>query len=83
MRGTYTFLRRKTSDLGCDCLNWRLLDDTHLMENYEIKAIDLRKHQPLGAASKAIQHTHFTERLYGIAKASMSFSSFTRRTLKE
>ena len=56
---------------------------THLMENYEIKAIDLRKHQPLGAASKAIQHTHFTERLYGIAKANMSFSSFTRRTLKE
>ena len=43
MRGTYTFLRRKTSDLGCDCLNWRLLDDTHLMENYEVKAIDLRK----------------------------------------
>lgn len=35
--------KKKTSDLGCDCLNWRLLDDTHLMENYEVKAIDLRK----------------------------------------
>ena len=42
-----------------------------------------KKNQPLGAVSKAMQHTHFTERLYGIAKANMSFSSFTRRTLKE
>ena len=55
MRGTYTSLRRITSDLGGDCVNGRLLDDPYFIENYEIIAIDLRKQQLLNFVSKAMQ----------------------------
>ena len=75
IRETYTSLTRKISDLGGDCINGRLLDDTYFMENYEIKAIGLRKQQQLNVFSKAIQQ-HILLNIHGVARANMSFLVF-------